>query len=259
MSRPERQVAIVLLERTLTDFDFQPKTSTGSIVAHHAKAGEGPSERVSCPTCDGEGRRRVRGIDTQCDHCNGNGLITVDAYTRREVGSEEGGLVDRRGWVRCDSCGGGAFGRAPGVHGNGQACRHCADSGRPGWMRAPEQKIRPWGERAPLTAQADTFAAGDPVLACMERRVLAGSYEELGLALGALRLEHRELYRLNVQVFVEAQREEDELDRYESLLVDESLAYLAHLMPAEIRVPSWAAAYEQRRRERVLSKREVAA
>jgi hypothetical protein len=257
--RSERQTQIVLLERTLTDFDYQPPTWTGALVQRQAKAGEGPSERVPCPDCGGEGERRIRGIPTLCARCKGSGLVTVDAYTQREVGSEEGGLVDRRGWVRCDSCGGGAFGRAPGVHGNGQACRHCADSGRPGWVRAPEQKARPWRDRAPLSAAADTFAAGDPVLACMERRVLAGSYEELGLALAALRLERGRLYRLNVGVFVEANREEDELDRYEALLVEEGLAYLASLMPREIRVPSWAATYEQRRREQVLSKREVAA
>jgi hypothetical protein len=235
---------LILLLRTLGDFDYQPPTSTGAIVQRQAKAGEGPSERISCESCGGEGRRRIRGVERQCEPCSGRGWIVVDAYTGRRVGTAETELVDPRRRVRCDACGG------DGAHGNGRRCSRCDGRGE---VAAPERPVRPWRGQgiALLKADAPELGPGDPVIACMERRQLAGSYDELGLALACLRLEYRGRYRLLVGVFVEAEREVEQLHIDEALAVEQALRYLRGLMPEEIRVPSWAARYEKRRRERV--------
>jgi hypothetical protein len=152
------------------------------------------------------------------------------------------------------------------MHGNGQQCR-CSDSGRPGYVLAPERPVRPWRGETSLRADASELGPEDPVVAALEagmpgvgrayeRRVLEGDYEQLGLALACLRLEYRGRYRLLVGVFVEAEREVEQLHIDEALTIEQALHYLRGLMPDEIRVPSWAARYEKRRRERVLAQTE---
>lgn len=238
----DRQRQVVLLLRTLTDYDYQPKTWTGSLVGRQAVRGEGPSATIDCQVCGGEGKRRVRGIVTVCDECKGRGTVVVDAYTERRVGTLETDLVERVRWVKCDACGG------AGAHGNQRRCERCPE--RPGWVKAPERPIRPFrGLAAPVTAEAPELGRGDPVIACMERRQLAGSYEELGLALGCLRLEWRHRYLLVISVYVEAEFEEDEAPGPTAMMLAESLGYLERLMPEEIRVPRWAAGFEKRRRQ----------
>lgn len=38
-----------------------------------------------CPSCNGDGSKRTRGIVQRCDRCKGRGQITVDAHTGREL------------------------------------------------------------------------------------------------------------------------------------------------------------------------------
>jgi hypothetical protein len=262
VTRPERHQRIILLDRTLSDFDYQPPTWTGALVQRQGASGEGPTTRATCEACDGEGKIRRRGQWWGCAFCGGTdaplplvgkegrGWVVVDSYTERKIGTAETELVDRRRRVRCDACGG------AGAHGNGRRCDYCNGSGT---VPGPEQTMRPFrGANAALSANASDLGRGDPVLACMERRELAGSYHELGLSLACLRLQHRGLFRLHVRVFIEAICEEDDLDGSELFLLDQSLRYLEALMPAEIRVPSWAPRYEQRRRERVEEEAKVA-
>jgi DnaJ-class molecular chaperone len=259
VTRPPRHQAIIHLERTIYDLDYQPKTSTGSAIARNTKAEshEGNPETVLCPDCGGEGERRVRTVMQRCSLCKGRGVVVRDQYTKRLLKTEvqEGERPPKM--VRCDECGG------IGENGwwrNGdewtRTCRRC-------WgakvVPGPNWPIRPFRAPKPQPQNGERSSYGDPILACMERRQSEGSYDELWLALSALRLEHRPLYRINVAVYVQAEREEDELDRYQGVLLDESLAYLDSLMPVEIRVPAWAAQAEKVRRAKVESEREVAA
>lgn len=257
--RPERQQQIVLLERTidsdgLTPFDYAPPTATGAARARNTKAEahEGNEQTILCRACRGGPKQRI------CRVCKGTGAEVVDQYTQRRLATEtqEGEAPPPR-MVRCDECGGSGFGR---WWRNGdqlsKVCRRCRGVGR---VPAPEFTVRPFRE-VPLSADAAELGPGDPVVAALEigipgvgkayeRRRQAGSYEELGLALGALRLEHRSLYRLNVRVFVVGEVEEAELGANAAALLEHSLVYLDSLMPAEIRVPDWAARYESERRE----------
>lgn len=255
MSRPERHQAIVLLLRTLTDYDYQPPTWTGSLRAKSANAGEGPTTTIICKRCDGEGSRRVRTVVQTCEDCGGRGVLVVDAYTGRAQRTMEQQGESHQRMVRCSSCGGTK--RGPWWRNGDEltnTCRRCWGSG---YEPAPSHPVRPWRDSLsqPLKAEAPELGRGDPVIACMERRQLAGSYEELGLALGALRLEYRPRYRLIVGVYVEAEREEDELHLDEAMHVEHGLGYIGGLMPPLIRVPSWASEFEKRRRAKVLEKR----
>ena len=256
MSRPERHQQIILLARTLTDYDYQPKTATGAAIQSNTKAEahEGNEETILCRDCKGEGKRRIRTVLQVCETCRGSGVEVVDQYTGRRLMTEtqEAERTTQR-MVRCDECGGSRAGK---WWRNGaqltNVCRRCRGHGV---VPGPERTLRPFrGSAGPvLSAIASDLGRGDPVLACMERRELAGSYNELGLALACLRLQHRPLYVLHVEVFVEARAEEEELSGHQLFLLEQSLRYLDDLMPAEIRVPSWAARYEERRREQVAS------
>lgn len=81
------------------------------------------------------------------------------------------------------------------------------------------------------------------------RRVLAGSYEELRVALEELRRVAVFRYRLVVGTYVEGFQEPEDLGASTRLLLDEGVAFLAGLMPGVIRVPSWAARNERRRKD----------
>ena len=230
--------AIVLLLRSLNDLSYEPPTSTGQIVQRQSRPGEGPSTRIGCHSCQAEGITRRRGIAYPCDVCRGRGWVVVDAYTLKLIGTEETGTINRVRAVRCDRCGGhGAFG-------NQQRCGLCNGSG---WQEVPQSRLA--AMRGPLSADATELGAGDPVLACLERRERAGDYETLGLALAALRLELPRAYRTVVRVYVEGSIELEELPEQARLRNDIGLAYLRRLMPEEIRVPAWAARNERRRRE----------
>lgn len=244
-----RRLALTLLLRCLTDLDYSPPTWTGQLVQRQARAGEGPSERIACATCNGEGSVRKRRVPFLCTTCAGRGWVVVDAYTQRMVGTAETGIVQQVKALRCDACGGN------GAHGNGRRCQVCNGSG---WVEVPLQRLQAC--RTPLSADAPELGVGDPVLAALERRDRAGDFDQLGLALGALRLELPRAYRTVVRVYVEASIEADELDEAGRLRHDVGLCYLLRLMPEEIRVPTWAARNERRRRERLRKRRkEVAA
>jgi len=239
-----RQLALALLLRCTTDLTYDPPTWTNQLVTRQSRPGEGPSTRIDCHTCQGQGNVRRRGVPFLCETCAGRGWLIVDAYTRRMIGTAETGLVNRVKAIRCDACSGN------GAHGNGQRCEHCRGGG---WIEVPLSRLA--AVHAPLSADAPELGAGDPVLACLERRERAGDFEQLGLALGALRLELPRSFRTVVRVYVEAVYEVEELSDYARLAHDIGLAYLLRLMPDEIRVPAWAARNERRRREQLRRKR----
>jgi len=250
VNRPIRHHQIILLERTLTPalespFDYQPKIwskSLGSV------SGDGPTTTRKCSHPGGDdGKVRIRGIEQTCPDCNGRGLEVVDAYTERKVRTQQQEIERPRRMVRCDECGG--TGQSKWWR-NGDrmdnSCRRC-------WgakvVPGPDQTIRPFrGSLNGLSTYAHDLGRGDPVLDCMERRQLAGSYDELGLALSALRLDHRRAFRINVRVYVAAIVEAESLTLRDGILLDESVRYLDSLMPGGIRVPAWAEGYEERRR-----------
>lgn len=240
-----RLLALTLLLRSMTDLDYNPPTWSNSL-RRQSIAGEGPSSVVSCGACQGEGIIRKRGMPQACPnpYCK-DGQVTVDAYTLRMVSTGER-LVHRVKALRCDSCAGnGAFG-------NGHRCERCGGSG---WVEVSLERLR--AVRAPLDLDGPDLGPGDPVLRAMEGRQAQGDYDDLGLALAALRLDHRGWYRLVVGVYVLARSEDDELPVDEILTLDQGMRYLLELMPAEIRVPSWAGRNERRRREQL--KRKAAA
>ena len=239
----QRYLNLTLLLRCAGDLEYNPPTWS-STLRRQSIAGEGPSERIDCNSCQGQGEIRRRGVPFLCEACAGRGWIVVDAYTRRIVGTEETGTVNRVKAVRCDACAGN------GAHGNQQRCQVCRGSG---WVEVPLSRLA--AVRAPLSADAPELGAGDPVLACLERRERAGDFEQLGLALAALRLELPRSYRTVVRVYVEAVYEVEDLAPYSLLAHDVGIAYVLRLMPQEIRVPSWAARNERRRRERLKRKR----
>lgn len=246
-----------LLLRSLNDLRFEPVTWSGSL-RRRGVAGEGPSRRMVCASCAGEGLVRVRGISTACVVCSGRGWLVVDAYTLRPIGTPETGVEVRVRAVRCDSCGGlGAFG-------NERRCDRCNGSG---WVELPLSRLV--AARSRLSADARELGPADPVAAALDagfagagraycERVVAGSYDELGLALGCLRLELPRSYRTCVQVYVEAVCEPEELSGVARARHDVGLRYLERLMPEPIRVPGWAARNERRRRD-ALKRKVVAA
>jgi hypothetical protein len=244
----DRLGRVSLLLRSLVDLRFEPVTWSGAL-RRRAQSGEGPSRRVPCSSCGGEGAVRVRGIAARCGACAGRGWLVVDAYTLRPIGTPETGAVVRVKAVRCDSCGG------AGVFGNERRCGRCGGSG---WVELPLSRLV--AARVRLRADALELGPADPVVAALDagfagagrayrERVVAGSYEELGLALGCLRLEWPRCYRTVVRVYVEAVEEPEGLAGVSRFRHDLGLGYLERLMPEPIRVPGWAARNERRRRE----------
>jgi hypothetical protein len=208
---------------------------------------------------------RVRGIERPCDQCHGRGVEVVDAYTERRVETIEQRGERYQRMVRCATCGG--TGRWKWWRNGDELTDTCRECWGAKVVPAPDYPVRPW--RMPLSANADTLAEGSPIVVALEagipgsgkayeRRLNEGDYEQLGLSLAALKLDHPHLYRLNVRVYVEALCEEDDLGGSELFLLEMSLRYLARLMPDEIRVPSWAPQFEKRRREKAEGGREEA-
>lgn len=252
-----RLTAVTLLLRALPDLQHEPQTWSSQL-RRQTIGGEGPSERISCASCNGEGSIRKRGIPVACEVCNARGWLVVDAYTRRPIGTLETGVIQRVKAVRCDACAG------QGVHGNQQRCTRCGGSG---WVELPLERFQ--AARMRLSADAQELGPADPVVAALDggfpgagqayrQRTMAGSFEELGLALAALRLELPPAYRTVIRVYVEALYEPEALNEEQRLRHDIGLRYTERLMPEPIRVPSWAARNERRRREK-LKRKEVAA
>ena len=164
--------------------------------------------------------------------------------TGRQHGSERTGeLVAHRRTVKCDACGG------EGTHGNGKRCLACRGSGV---IEVDERRLSAAKMRGSLrlSADADWGGAGDPVSAAIDKRDLIGSYWELGLALGALRIEYPRAYRLLVRLEVERSLEDERLDEQQWLMRGVALHYLDRLMPSEILVPKGVHIAERNRKAR---------
>jgi DnaJ-class molecular chaperone len=259
VNRTTRQAQLVLLQRTLepdglTAADYRPPTATGAAIARNTKAEahEGNEQTILCRDCGGSGKKRERTIERACSTCKGRCVEVVDEYTLRRLttGDQKGEAKPAR-MVRCDGCGG--EGKGPWWRLGDELTNTCRRCWGAKLVLAPRDPIRPFRVAMPRSS-VETQSA-DPLLACMERRQEEGSYDELYLALAVLKTEQRTLFRLDVEVFVKAEREEDELMTGELLALEQALGYLAILMPTAIRVPSWAAQVEQRRREQVLANR----
>lgn len=98
----------------------------------------------------------------------------------------------------------------------------------------------------------DALDAGFPGAGQAYReRLVAGSYEELSVALVELRRVDRSRSRLVSRVYIEAELEPEELDARGVRLLRDGLGFLVVRMPGVIRVPGWAARNERRRRERL--------
>lgn len=264
-----RLQAIVLLLRSLDWFEPVPETSTGNMVRRSAKPGEAATERIRCPACWSEdldqplGMVRSRQFWVPCLRCGGDretgiagrGWIEVDAYTRRQHGSlRTGELVAHCRTVGCDACGGQRR------HGNGKLCLVCRGSGV---VEVDERMLSAARMRdgLRLSAEAGWGGIGDPVSAAIDKRDLIGSYWELGLALGALRLEKPRAYRLLVRLEVERSLGLERLDERQWLMRGVALHYLERLMPSEILVPAGVRIAERNRkaRERIANRKESAA
>lgn len=237
----QRKRAVVVLYGSLTDYDFQPETSTGAIVRKQAKPGGRNRAKETCGGCKGEGRQRRRGIAYLCDTCHGRGWEYVDQHTRRPIGTEETGTVATRRWVACDGCGGPRKGVVPGMLGNGRACAYCSESGRPGYVLAG----RPVRFAIGTAKGEPELDETDPVFRCLARRKLAGSYDELILATRELRQRSEQTYRLVAATYIERRRGPRELPAPLRRRLDAGLVFVAVLMPDPIRVPARAKAQER--------------
>jgi hypothetical protein len=248
----DRLLAVSLLLRSLADLRFEPQ-SWGSALRRQAISGEGPSERIECATCKGDGVVRVRGIEVPCsaEGCGGRGWLFVDSYTHRPIGTMNTGTSQNTRAVRCDACGG------QGAFGNGRRCSRCGGSG---WIEVAADLLR-------ATRVGPAFASLDwapsPLLAALDegfpgagaayrQRLQAGSYEELGSALDLLRAVNRRRHLLVWRVYVLAEREPEGLPDLWRVRLHLGMEFLAAEMPEVIRVPGWAARNERRRRERLL-------
>ena len=232
-------------------YDHSIETTTGNIVRRFGVAGEGPTHRIACPSCGGDKRRRVRGFLVKCppepNGCDGKGWVAVDDYTERRIGDSSTHLETGTRYVSCDACGGERR------HRNGEPCLKCRGSGS-----VPVTESQ-WRSARHLAAAADASeygAAGDPVSAAIDKRDELGSYWELGLALGALRLELRTAYRVVASIYIDRRLE---LNGHAPtrLAHDIGVAYVVRLMPDPIKVPPAVRAVDKRRRynERVLKRR----
>jgi len=239
----DRLNAITCLLNSLDWFDPQPETSTGNIVRRGSKPGEGPSMKVDCGVCKGEGEIRKRGMPAPCPNlgCR-DGKVMVDAYTGRQVSTADAYVPEVR-IVSCDTCGGER-------RINGRPCLPCRGSGVAQLTADQWRATHGLQPGRTLTADVDWGAGGDPVSAAIDKRDLLGSYWELGLALGALRLEMPRAYRLLVRLEVERTIELDALDQPRLLMRQTALAYLERLMPAEILVPPGVRIAERNRKAR---------
>jgi hypothetical protein len=225
-----RRLQVVALYAALHDYDYEPETATGKLVRRQADPNGRVRSRADCPACAGEGQRRRRGLSVSCGRCRGHGTIAVDAYTRRPLGEQ---AERQRRYVRCDACGGGGAGRAPGVHANGHACRRCSESGRPGYveLRTRFRFFAPTAERAPASDE------GDPVFRCLARRRQAGSFAELETATLLLRRRWEPGYRLLAAAYIERRRAPSQLPAPLRQRLELALTLVTSLMPEPIRVP----------------------
>lgn len=244
-------------------YDPVPETSTGNLVRQQAEPGEAATERVHCPVCWTNDLRMPLGmvqarswhggplVWTPCAVCGGDvdegrpgsGWVEIDGMTERRIGDKRTHLETGLRTVPCDvaGCDRGTVTAGP-WRGENDRCLNCSGSGV---VEMTESQWR--SARSRLSAEAANYGAGgDPVAAAIDRRDALGSYWELGLALGALRLELPRAYRTVVRVYIE--RSVSLNGAAETRLAhDVGLAYVVRLMPEPILVPPAVRAVERRR------------
>jgi hypothetical protein len=236
---------IVLLIRSEWWWRLEPETSCGHRERRGAKPTDRNEEWIDCPDCGGEGKRRVRGVLVSCVPCAGRGTRLVDQYTGRELSSE---LTEVRTAaplrrVACDACIGLDPSKEKGegwIH--GERCIRCDGSG---WTLAFQQRIRPFRsgyELYEVLLEREEIT-GDPAIDAGTRRRKAGSYDELLLALAALRVDDLPRYRALAAL-------EADLRPFAQLLYDRpivlGLVFVERRMPTPIRVPQAVLAEERR-------------
>ncbi len=237
-----RRELIQALAWSLDDLLPLPATSTGSIVRGSSVRGEGPSRRVACSACDGEGRLVDRfGRSVPCLVCGGrvagdghrarrgSGRVAVDAYTERQVATVEGpATVVRVERVGCAWCQTGAGGRSSGGLPRGcgvRAGRRCEACDGSGWRELT---------RVDPLEVATGDAGGGGVEAALDRRAAAGSYRELERTLSALRVRAPRVWR----VWVAVVRFEVPARSGDGRVVEAGWRFVEAWMPGRVRVPS---------------------
>lgn len=270
--RDERIAEIRRLSLLLPDYEFNFETGDGKRIRLSAERGFVPARRAACPDCL-QGSRRRRGIAYGCPTCGGRdlalgtptsrelerqglrirgrGWIEVDPYDRQAqaVGSERTEVVSRVRWVPCDACGG------KGAFGNQRRCTRCGDSGKPGFVRAPSERIRYVDESVRVEVEVPA-GEGDQLLAALEegfhglgrateQRRLAGSFEELLAALESMYAAWPALARLYSSVYVVRDLRATDLEPGLQRLLAGALAFIEARMPDPIRVPAHARALER--------------
>ena len=230
----ERGKRVYALLRSINSWLPGPATWRQNPLCQREDSGEAPSMSVDCQTCAGKGMIG-KGVKRRCARCRGRGTRVVDAYTEREVGSEDGGLIQRRRDARCDGCGG------DGVHRNGRRCHRC--SGR-GTISVAEARGRD-SELERLCANERIRAGLEGVAfsesASFERRSRLyeqGSYDHADQALSELGLEAPSRYSalLRHVIYDDGASLSPALERQ----IAETVEWLAKRMPDPIRVPRWA-------------------
>jgi len=253
VTRRQRQIADLL--GAILDAPFaQPHSWTEQLVRRNAKRGESPGRRIPCPNCEGEGWLPKRGIPHGCTRCggedvglipgsgqfardSGRGWIEVDDYTERQVGSVRTEVVIAVKVVGCDVCGGSGVTLAERWRGENNRCLRCNGGGRLEVLASHWQASRSRFEAVALER------AGDAVLDTMEARARAGSFDELGAALEALRRRWPALFRLVCDTYVVCKDVSLE-ERHAAEAI--GLEFISMNMPDEIKVPGWV---RRRRRE----------
>jgi hypothetical protein len=242
-----RQLLTLLHLRFDRTFDYDGLRD--SLASLKTKRGEGPSKRVPCPDCGGEGMKRHRGIGYGCERCGGSGRplefladpdgdtevtsgtikargrtlglgrgwIEVDDYTGRSISTIEAPQPRPTKSVLCDGCGGTGYSPKTGD----RRCFYCDGTGRCDValnLLPTRQSTQPRKEMTPMERAAE------------ER----GRYSlpELEECLRTLRVLHGAWYRALLI----------ELGFVEGTLVlrsnfDKAMAFLDQSMPAELKLP----------------------
>jgi hypothetical protein len=241
----QRAAQVLALLRSRDLYDYTPPTSSGQMIATNtqAEAGEGVPETILCRNCGGEGKKRIRTVERLCPTCRGSCVEVVDQYTGRRLGTELQAAERHQRMVLCDACG--ATGKGL-VVADGRVDRRlpCAVCRGAKVVPGPETKIRPFALEGGESMVGDLVRGlRDPVLRAIVVKGALGSYDELAVGLGRLRVESLAAY--DATVALEHDRRPLRAIRYE-VAAWFGLLFLERRMPDPIRVPPDVLAIERR-------------